>query len=151
MWKINATIRKKFLSYTVVMRILQFKSSESYNTYQTIQTHSSENISLYYQRLPHANTYRPSDEALTPPLIVILILFNFLPLLFILTLSWFTPWKQKRNYLILMVFPLMLQILNIEIQNCKELRSPFPHKLRTYYFTIVQPDDGILGRNVLLK
>ena len=86
MWKINATIRKKFLFYTVVIYILQFKSSESCNTYQTTQTHSSENIYLHYQRMPYVNTYRPSDEAPTPPQIVILILFKFLPLLFILTL-----------------------------------------------------------------
>jgi hypothetical protein len=119
--------------------------------YQATQTHSSENICLHYQRLPYANTYRPYDEAPTPPQIVILILFKCLLLLFILTLLWFTPLKQKHNYLILMVFPLMIQILNITIQNCKKMRSQFPHKLCTYYFTIVHPDDGLLEQNILLK
>jgi len=112
---------------------------------------SLENICLHYQRTPYANTYRSSDAAPTPPQIVILILFKMLPLLFILTLLWFTPLKQKHNYLILMVFPLMIQILNIKIQNCKKMRSQFPHKLCTCYFTLVQPDDDLLGRNMLLK
>jgi len=50
-----------------------------------------------------------------------------------------------------MVFPLMIQILNIIKQICKEKRFQFPHELCTYYFTIVQPDDGLLGQNISLK
>jgi hypothetical protein len=50
-----------------------------------------------------------------------------------------------------MVFPGMIQILKIIIQNCKEMRSQFQHKLCTYYFTIVQPDESLLGQNILLK
>ena len=67
------------------MYILQLRSSESYNTYQTTQTHSSENVCLHYQRPPYANPYRPSDAALTPRQIVILVLSTFLPLLFTCT------------------------------------------------------------------
>jgi len=32
-----------------------------------------------------------------------------------------------------------------------EMKSQFPHKLCIYYFTVVQPDDGLLGQNMLLK
>jgi hypothetical protein len=69
---------------------------------------SSENVWLHYQRWLYTNTYRPSDEAFTPPLTLILILLTFLPLLFILTVLWSAPLKEKHNYFITKVFPVIV-------------------------------------------
>lgn len=55
--------------------------------------------------------------------------------------------KIKANYSVLKFVSLMSQILTIKIQNCKKKsRSQFPHT-----FILVQPDDGLLGRNMLLN
>ena len=62
---------------------------------------------------------------------------------------WSRALKWKNDGLILKSVIPKLQTANITLTNCTELGSRFPRELCTYSFVLVQPDDGLLGRNMM--
>jgi hypothetical protein len=54
--------------------------------------------------------------------------------------------KIETNYLVFSVVPLMSQIVKIKIKTVKKSSSQFPRS-----FILVQPDDGLLDRNMFLN